>query len=89
MSLCDTCNGACCRYMIMNHATGLSADEKRWTRYHGCDVEDARRVIIPLKCRYLDEKGHCAIHDRKPEMCRLMRVGGDVCLSARKHEGIK
>jgi Fe-S-cluster containining protein len=88
MSLCDTCNGACCRWFLLPGPwlAQLPADVETWYRLHG--ASEIRGVAVDRPCRALDlVSGRCTIYETRPQMCRLWPEGSAGCLESRAKYG--
>ncbi len=86
---CDTCGGACCRFVVV--AIGeLTADQRRWAEMRG-PVDFAYKGAflwrLPVACQNLAEDGMCRIYASRPDVCREFEVGGELCKKARGYRG--
>ena len=80
-SLCDKCNGLCCRYMALPIETPEDREDYDDIRWYLCHndvtvfVEDGDWYInVKNKCKYLAEDDYrCLIYDKRPKICRGYR----------------
>ena len=85
MSLCDDCNGACCRIMFFPMRKPMNKEDKEWFEMHdGCKV-NGLMLEFEMACRHLDkETGKCLVYDERPLTCKKFKVGGAMCLLSRR-----
>ena len=77
-SLCDKCNGLCCRYMALPIETPEDREDYDDIRWYLCHedvavfVEDGDWYLnVKNRCKYLAEDDHrCLIYDKRPKICR-------------------
>jgi len=76
-SLCDTCDGKCCRYFALQidePETRRDFDDIRWYLAHEHIVvfveEGDWYLEIKNRCRHLDASNRCRISSDRPELCR-------------------
>jgi Fe-S-cluster containining protein len=86
MSLCDECNGACCRVVTIRVGE-VTADQAAWAAMRG--RMSGGTWEVRATCENLTVEGRCAIYDRRPEVCREYESGGKQCRSARSQQGLK
>lgn len=91
-SLCQSC-GACCAYSADWPRFWTETDEEIARIPAGLVAEDGAAMACDGdRCRALrGEIGiatHCAIYDRRPEVCRACEPGDDACRMAREHYGL-
>jgi Fe-S-cluster containining protein len=85
MPLCDDCNAACCRQVVIRLGK-VSDDQGKWCRMHGAlDSEGLWRLAVP--CQHVTDDGRCAIYGMRPQVCRDYEAGGARCLAAREAMG--
>jgi len=74
---CDKCNGACCRYVILEIDCPESLDEFeniKWYVAHEkvrvfVDEDYTWNIEFSTPCTNLNENNQCKIYDSKPEIC--------------------
>ena len=81
MSLCDNCNGACCRSVTIK-VQAMTDDQVRWADMRGKVTGGCWRIKSP--CENLGPRGACTIYYDRPEVCRQFAEGGAECLAARE-----
>ena len=85
MTLCERCNGACCRYVI-TAVPDSSADNAALLVLRGGRFAKGV-VFLPLKCERLDAAtGKCMAYDERLDFCRNFRSGSVDCLACRRLE---
>lgn len=57
--------------------------------YFATDIKGINTVGIKGNCPNLLPGGECGIYDVRPDACRNLEVGGQVCKDARKLTGLK
>ncbi len=75
---CAVCDGACCRYVIIDIPTEPRSknrfDEIIWFLFnpHIKILKEGRNwsVLVMGKCRNLDDKNRCRIYFNRPDLCR-------------------
>lgn len=87
MCECDTCNGACCRSVVITVGQ-LTADQLKWAMMRG-HVSGAGQWRLAVPCCNLDDRGRCGIYAVRPDVCKGFEVGGELCNKARKWAGGK
>jgi hypothetical protein len=80
-SLCDRCNGACCRYVTID-VDEMTPDQRRWATMRG-DLDGAR-WRIRCECENLTTHGTCAVYPHRPDVCKEFRAGSMACMKARE-----
>lgn len=76
VSPCAICldPGACCRYVLLPLARGLTPDEQQWVGLHpGLSIVDNRNVLIRSNCSALTAQGQCFLYGEaaRPQMCSV------------------
>ena len=87
MSACDTCGGACCRFVVVGIGD-MTPDQRRWAEMRGpLDFahEGALLWRLPVACPNLTPAGRCGIYDTRPDVCRELAVDGALCRRAREY----
>ena len=84
MSLCDNCNGACCRSVVIQ-VQDMTVDQRRWAAMRG--GIDGNRWQINSPCENLRGDGRCGVYADRPAVCRQFEPGSVECMAARKREG--
>lgn len=85
MSLCDNCNGACCRWLLIGNKRDMHRDDIIFFLTRGCKEMDGalwRKDVCPK----LADNGRCSIYPKRPLTCAAFKMGGAYCLSCRKLE---
>jgi len=82
---CSTC-GACCRAFGIVEI--VEADEVPEELTIITELGYYRMKPDGFTCCCLGANNHCKIYPERPMVCRRLVVGGDLCLMARKKEGI-
>lgn len=87
MSLCDSCNGACCRWLIFAYS---AADVDFLKARGGRVVMVGKRPFFayPHTCPQL-AGGRCSIYKTRPAACSWWKEGGEGCLACRELEVFK
>lgn len=83
---CDRCRGACCESFTLfaSDVRMPNADTTRWVSLHAIAQHEAYTFACP--CRVLTPEGRCGIYADRPEVCRVMPVGGSHCFDmVRRH----
>jgi len=81
--LCQGCQGACCKALLLN-PKGTGKLDEEFLKTRGLKTDTDGRIIIPHKCQHLTEDGLCDIYEQRPAACRLYKPGCKECLLARK-----
>lgn len=85
MTLCNKCNGACCRYIIFDLSNAKNPDEM-WVLalrgFHPGTLNTVKSV-----CSKLDSEGKCSIYAERPMLCRMFKLCSRECVLCRKAEG--
>jgi Fe-S-cluster containining protein len=90
VSLCDDCNGACCREMNSPpfcgaEDPGLRALPPAVRADYEAGMKDRDRQGWPdaVPCFWLTPDNRCKHYEHRPEICRAMEMGGGSCLAWR------
>jgi hypothetical protein len=79
--------GACCRAFGIVEVTALDIGvPQRLTAE--TELGYRRMKTESFTCCCLGEHNICLIYLNRPQVCRRFEVGGELCLMARKREGI-
>ena len=84
MSLCDTCGGSCCKFLIIP-LPSWDADVVEWFSYHGKIILLSgipRWIRLDVRCDKLGPDNRCTIYDQRPEVCRRFKPGSHNCRDA-------
>ena len=69
---CAKC-GRCCRHLVFTvDNLGNNRLYQEYLTTHGCKIK-GNMVIVPSVCQHLTENNLCAIHNRKPFLCKQYR----------------
>ena len=93
MSLCDKCNGACCRWVRVMVGTRHAFESVEWMNLRG--IYDARREghwRVRSKCKHLKWswlrwRWRCGVYENRHGACSSYEAGGATCLEVRALEG--
>jgi len=82
MSPCTACGAKCCKYVAIeteDPTTSKDFDTTRWMLSHenlSIFIDgDGWHLLIPGRCRDLDENDRCKIYDYRPKICRTHKAG--------------
>jgi len=81
---CDQCNAACCRRFgiieVTPHDTQVPADLTQETElgYRMMKLKPGTFECVAL------QGNRCSIYENRPTVCRLFKMGGDLCALARQ-----
>lgn len=68
---CRKCGAWCCRWLVVDWQpyTGLE-NEELFFALRGIKLDkENKKLLIPLRCRWLTEHNSCRIYARRPKSC--------------------
>ena len=86
-SPCFICKGACCETIAIAFKS-IPKDNILWLNLHEGVMANRDRVRFDCKCMELSDEGKCMMHDRRPQICRKLKIGSQACLNAIKERRI-
>ena len=87
MTLCDSCNGACCRWVITEERA-LRSQNAMLLMLRGGRWE-LGRIFLPIPCRRLMPNGRCSQYERRLDQCRAFKPDCAECHACRRLEGVE
>lgn len=78
--ICEACGGCCCKYFIIPYKM-LFSSNKKWAEYHPGVTVTKEQMEIEIPCGHLKD-GKCGCYEERPEVCRVHKVGGSMCVNA-------
>lgn len=85
MTTCQECGGKCCK--VAQFECGPQMQRFMIGTRNAIATDNG--VLIPARCRYLDQNNACTIYDKRPDACAMWMVNGDPCLTVQRLIGSK